>query len=96
MIDNKAREFLDEFEGVNEGLFSPFIIEVKDKNIGEIHQCISYLIDNFKPEILNNKTILFEKYSSKNEFFPEYKKSDDIPSNSNRNSVYGAIKNIPV
>ena len=94
MIDNKAKEFFDEFEGVNEGLYSPFKIDVRDKITGEVHQCLVYLLDNFKPEILDEQTVLFENYTSKNEYFPEYKKRSDVTADSNRKLIYSKIKDI--
>lgn len=94
MIDDKAKQFFDDFEGVNENLYSPFLIDVKNKTSGELHQCVTYLLDNFRPEILNEKTILFESYTSKNEFLPEYQKKDDVPDNWTRYSTVKDFKNI--
>lgn len=90
MIDKEAKEYLDWFEGVDDGLYIPLPIQVVDKKTGQVHQVYCYMVNNFNPDLLNENTILFENYSSKNEFYSEYKKSDDTPEN--LAIVYNTIK----
>lgn len=92
LIDQNAKEYFDEFEGVGDNLYSPILIDVVDKKTNQTHQVLTYLLDNFRPDLLNEKTILFESYSSVNDFYPEYKKQEDSPDN--LATVFNAVKKI--
>ncbi|CAF1039696.1 unnamed protein product [Brachionus calyciflorus] len=90
LIDEEAKKFLDEFEGVHQNLYTDLTIDVIDKKSNQIHQVCSYLLDNFKEDLLNENTILFDNYSSKNKYHSEYEKCADTPENSQ--IVYDAVK----
>jgi len=68
--------FLDWFEGVSDSLYSVFKIDVRENTTGKVHSVPAYLLDNFKPELLESRHF-FESYSSVNEFYGEYKKDED-------------------
>lgn len=76
-MDAETLEFLDWFEGVSDNLYTVHQIEVRDQNTNEVHTVGAYLLDNFKAELLSEAKHLFETYSSVNEFYGEYKKSED-------------------
>jgi hypothetical protein len=42
-------------------------------------EVVVYLLHDFNENLLNEKTVLLSNYSSKNEFYDEYKKEDDRP-----------------
>ena len=65
------------FEGVEINLYSFIRIEVKDKVSGNRRTVSTYILDNFNPELLNERTHFFERYSSINGIFGEYKKEED-------------------
>ena len=81
LIDQEAKEFFDDFEGIHDNFYSAKIIEVKDQKTGTVHQVTTYMMDNFKEELINENTIFFENYSSKNQYYPEYQKRLDRPEN---------------
>ena len=59
-------------------------IEVIDKETKSTsHLCSAYFLDNFSSTLLTDSSILFDNYSSINEYFDEYKKSHDTPENLN-------------
>lgn len=93
MIDEKAREFFDLFE---EG-YAAISIEVRDKTTGELHTCVSYILENFRDDLLNGSRVLLENYSSKNEFYPEYQKKLDTTLDreavAKRKNAYNDLKN---
>lgn len=95
MIDDKAREFFDEFEFG----YSALSIDVRLNSTGEVHSCVTYMLENFREEILNpsSSIILFENYSSVNQYYPEYLKKQDCPDNQDglgkRKDAYGELKN---
>lgn len=90
LIDEEAKKYLDEFEGVHENLYSVFTIDVIDKKTNQVHQACSYLLDNYKENLLNENTVLFENYSSINKYHSVYQKRSDTPENSK--IVYDAVK----
>jgi len=73
--------FFDDFEGVQDNLYKCIKINVFDTKSGNTHEAYVYVLNEFKPEILNEKTILFENYSSVNPYYGEYRKADDRPEN---------------
>jgi hypothetical protein len=75
LIDSKAKEFFDEFEH----FYNCLPINVKDSS-GNIHEVFSYILCNFKENLLNEERVLFENYSSINEYYAPYVKSK--PNNS--------------
>lgn len=77
LVDDTTVKFLDWFEGVEDDLYKVYEIQVKEKSTGVIHQVPAYMLDNFKPELLSDSVHVFESYSSKNEFYGEYKKEED-------------------
>jgi hypothetical protein len=62
MVDEDAKEFLDEFECVKDGLYSIVKIKVRDDN-NQIHDVYAYLLDNYKENLLENCSLI-EEYSS--------------------------------
>ena len=90
LIDKDAKEYFDEFEAVHLNLYSLELINVIDKKTNQIHQVFAYLVNDFKQELLNEKTILFENYSSINDFYPVYQKREDTPENFR--VLYDAVK----
>jgi hypothetical protein len=56
---------------------------VLNHKTGQVERAASYLLDDFKEELLNEKAILFESYSSINDYYPEYKKFEDTDENTN-------------
>ncbi len=70
LIDSKAKEFFDEFEH----LYNCLPIEVRDSK-GNIHEVHSYILCNFKESLLNEDKVLFENYSSINNYYPPYVKA---------------------
>lgn len=89
LIDAKAREFFDEFEAG----YAALPIEVKEKSSGKTHECIAYMLENFKPSLLSEDRILFDNYSAKNDFYPEYKKKQDTLDLDKRDLAYDSLKN---
>jgi hypothetical protein len=81
LVTNEVKEWLDWFEGVSDKLYVCKKIDVQDNKTGQVHQAYAYLLEDFKEELLNENTVLFESYSSKNELFPEYEKFEDTPDN---------------
>lgn len=90
LIDEAAKKYLDEFEGVEENLYSVFTIDVIDEKTNQMHQVFSYLLDNFRKDLLNENTVLFESYSTVNKYYPTYQKRKDTPEN--LKIVYDAVK----
>ena len=80
MINEETKEFLDYFEGVDDGLYNVYSIEVLDEKTMEKHVCLTYFLDDFNEDLLRSK-VFFENYSSINSFYGEYKKSQDTPEN---------------
>jgi hypothetical protein len=81
MIDQEAKEFFDDFEGVHDNLYKFIKIDVIDTKLGNTHEVHVYVLNDFKSEILNEKTVLFENYSSVNPYYGEYNKEGDRPEN---------------
>ncbi|RNA39992.1 hypothetical protein BpHYR1_032920 [Brachionus plicatilis] len=92
LIDDEAKKFLDEFEGVHENLYSDMFIEVVDKKNNQVQRVCAYLLNNFKQDLLDENAVLFENYSSVNPFHKTYEKHKDTPENSA--CVYNAVKEI--
>lgn len=92
LIDHEAKKFLDEFEGVHEDLYSDMLIDVVDKKTDQVQHVCAYLLDNFRHDLLDENTVLLEKYSSSNPYQKNYEKHNDTPANSNH--VYNAVKKI--
>lgn len=90
LIDEEAKKFLDEFEGVHENLYSDVCIDVLDKKTNQVQRVCAYLLNNFKQDLLDENTILFENYSSINAYHKKYEKHKDTPENSN--IVFTAVK----
>ena len=82
---------MDEFEGVQDNLYACHVIEVLNHKTGQIERAVSYLLDDFKEELLHEKGSLFESYSSINDYYKEYKKFEDTPENTN--SLLRQLKN---
>ena len=74
-VNNETIEFLDEFEGVKAGVYSCFEIKVIDNDSNQFN-ARTYILDKFKQSLLNDKTILFDDYSSINSYFGAYIKKD--------------------
>ncbi len=81
MIDREAKAFFDDFEGLSDDFYSLTTLKVKDHKTGALHNCLCYVINNFRQDLLNENTIFLDNYSSKNSHFPEYRKIDDTPEN---------------
>jgi hypothetical protein len=81
LIDQEAKEFFDDFEGVHDNLYKCIKINALDSKLGNTHEVFVYVLNEFKSEILNENTILFENYSSVNPYYGEYMKGDDRPEN---------------
>ena len=64
-------------------MYACYVIEVLNHKTGQVERAASYLLDDFKEELLNEKAILFESYSSINDYYPEYKKFEDTDENTN-------------
>ena len=79
MADQAAKDFLDEFEGVEDNMYTLIKIDVKDNTTGTIHQVYAYLLDQFKESLLEG-SVLLENYSSINPYYGSYKIEDDKPS----------------
>jgi hypothetical protein len=70
MVDEDAKQFLDDFERVKDNLYTVMKIEVKDSN-NQIHQVDAYLLDKYKENLLDDR-VLFESYSSVNSHYKPY------------------------
>lgn len=81
MIDQPAKEFFDDFEGVHDDFYSCKLIEVTEPASGTVHQVYTYVLDNFNEDLLNDKAVLFDNYTSVNQIHPEYEKRLDTPDN---------------
>mgnify|MGYP002785422937 CR=1 FL=1 len=90
MIDQETKNYLDYFEGVEEEIYSVKSLEIRDNKTGVLHNCYAYVIENFRPELIGENAVFFENYSSINQFYPEYKKCEDTPENSNH--LYDSVK----
>lgn len=77
-VNNETIEFLDEFEGVKAGVYSCFEIKVIDNDSNQFN-ARTYILDKFKQSLLNDKTILFDDYSSINSYFGAYIKKEYFP-----------------
>ncbi len=80
MVDQEAKEFLDEFEGVEDNLYTVIKIDVKDNKTGTIQQVYAYLLDQFKESLLEG-AVLLDNYSSINPHYGSYKIDEDKPEN---------------
>lgn len=81
MVDKAAKEFLDDFEGIHDNFYSCESIQVRDDE-AKVHDVFVYMLNNFdENKVLNEKAVLFENYSSKNAFYPEYMSRVDRPDN---------------
>lgn len=76
-VNDETLKFLDWFEGVEENLYKVYKIEVMEKSTGISHQVPAYMLDGFKSELIEGSVHYFESYSSRNEFYEEYKKEED-------------------
>ena len=74
-VDKETLDLLDEFEGVNKGVYSCFQIEVRLNN-ETLQMARAYMLDNFKASLLSPETILFENYTSRNEYFHPYSRTN--------------------
>ena len=80
MVDNETVEFLDEFEGVHQNFYSKVKISVKSASNGETHEAFCYVLENFKPYLIENPKYLLEDYdSNNNQFNLSYIKRIDTP-----------------
>lgn len=77
--DQATIDFLDEFEGVKLNVYSPIEIEVTNASSGLVQKARTYILDNYKLSLLNENTILFENYSSVNDYFGPYINKKDFP-----------------
>jgi hypothetical protein len=77
LIDHDAKVFFDEFEAVQDDLYSCLPIEVVDQQTGQTHQAYTYMLDNFNEDLLSDKYVQLDNYFSINPYYPEYKKSED-------------------
>jgi gamma-glutamylcyclotransferase (GGCT)/AIG2-like uncharacterized protein YtfP len=75
-VDEETLDFLDDFEGVKAGVYSCFEIKVTNNSDGTIQVARAYMLDNFKASMLTPETILFDDYSSINNFFGPYSRTD--------------------
>ena len=75
-VDKETLAILDDFEGVKKGVYSCFQISVKTIPDETIQPARAYMLDNFKTSLLTPETILFEDYSSVNEFFRPYSRTN--------------------
>lgn len=75
-VDKETLAILDDFEGVKKGVYSCFQISVKTIPDETIQPARTYMLDNFKTSLLTPETILFEDYSSVNEFFRPYSRTN--------------------
>ncbi len=80
MVDQECKDFLDEFEGVEDNIYTLIKIDVMDSNTGTIQQVYAYLLDQFKESLLEG-AIMLENYSSINPHYGSYKIEDDKPEN---------------
>lgn len=78
-MDQETIDFLDEFEGVKLNVYSPIGIKVTDTLTQTEHSARTYILDNYKLSLLNPNTILFDDYSSINDFFGPYINKKDFP-----------------
>ena len=75
-VDKETLDFLDDFEGVKSGVYSCFEIKVKSNSDGTIQVARAYMLDNFNASMLTPETILFDDYSSINNYFRPYSRTD--------------------
>jgi hypothetical protein len=94
LIDHDAKAFFDDFEAVQDDLYSCLPIEVVDRKTGQTHQAYTYILDNFNEDLLSDKYFKFESYSSVNPYYPEYKKQDDTPDHVD--SILAVVKTHPL
>lgn len=80
MIDQETKDFLDYFEGIEDGLYSIQSIEVIEEESNATHVCLTYFLEDFNENLLQSQ-VFFDNYSSINSFYGEYKKSEDTPEN---------------
>jgi hypothetical protein len=80
LVDQECKDFLDEFEGVEDNIYTLIKIDVMDSNTGTIQQVYAYLLDQFKESLLEG-AIMLENYSSINPHYGSYKIEDDKPEN---------------
>lgn len=79
-IDQSTKQFLDEFEQVDQGLYSCRTIQVQQSNTGELLDAVVYMLDQFPGELLQE--VLLEEYTSRNPHYPEYDKELDFSQSS--------------
>jgi len=94
MVDYETLDFLDDFEGVKQGVYSCFQIKVIENISNTIQTARVYLLDNFKQTLLTTNTILFDVYQSKNEYYPEYISKKDFPNFDFNNYIKEIKENI--
>ena len=89
LVDKAAKEWLDEFEGVQDNIYSVLPVEVRDHKSGALQRPYAYLLDKFRHDLLDSR-VLFESYSSINDHYGPYNTKDDRPENANH--VFDQIK----
>jgi gamma-glutamylaminecyclotransferase len=80
LVDDETLEFLDEFEGLHQNFYSKQKISVKSVLSGDIHEAFCYVLENFKPYLIENTKYLLDDYdSNNNQFNLSYVKRIDTP-----------------
>jgi hypothetical protein len=90
LIDQDAKEYFDEFEGVHADFYCSKQIDVVDQKTGQTYKAFTYMLHDFNEDLLNEKNVLLDNYSSVNPYYPEYKKPNDTPDRLDQ--VLGVVK----
>lgn len=78
MVDDKTVEFLDMFEDVHQNFYSKKKIVVQALSSNEIHEIDCYMLENFKPFLIENSENFLDNYDNSSAKI-KYVKSSDIP-----------------
>ncbi len=66
MVDDQALEYLDYFEGVHQNFYSKMKLFVKGVKNDEVHEVNCYVLENFKPYLVENTKYFLNEYNSNN------------------------------
>lgn len=85
LMDQAAKDYFDEFEGIHEDFYSCERIQVREitesnEVTDQVHDVFIYMMNNVNESLLlNEKTLLLDRYTAKSDLYGEYQPKLDKP-----------------